>query len=101
MANVTTGRIVHYKLSAQDATEINRRRVPRRPDSDEGAQFHVGNTAREGDMLPLLVCRVWEPVGGVSAGVNGQVFLDGNDSLWVTSRKEGTEPGQWQWPKLV
>ena len=32
-------------------------------------------------------------------GVNGQVFLDGDDSLWVTSIKEGTESGTWEWPK--
>jgi hypothetical protein len=31
-------------------------------------------------------------------GVNGQAFLDGNDVLWITSAKEGTEPGQWSWP---
>lgn len=31
-------------------------------------------------------------------GINGQVFLDGNDTLWVTSADEGTEPGQWSWP---
>ena len=34
-------------------------------------------------------------------GVNGQVFLDGNDSLWVTSAKEGTTPGTWCWPERV
>ena len=34
-------------------------------------------------------------------GVNGQAFLDGNDVLWVTSAREGTEPGQWSWPPRV
>ncbi|KKK65507.1 hypothetical protein LCGC14_2973460, partial [marine sediment metagenome] len=29
-------------------------------------------------------------------GVNGQAFLDGNDSLWVTSVQEGYESGQWE-----
>lgn len=94
MSNQTTiGRIVQYTLSEQDAQEVNRRRVPRRPDSDEGAQFHVGNSACAGDVFPMMICCVWVP-----EMVNGQVFLDGNDTLWVTSRHEGDEPGQWRWP---
>ena len=87
--------------SAADAEAVNRRRVPRSPDAVEGVQFHVGNTAREGDVLPMIVCRLWEMVGGISAGVNGQVFLDGNDTLWVTSRKQDTAPGTWHWPERV
>lgn len=99
MDKPTLGRIVHYVLDSTDVEMINRRRVPRAFDAVEGPQYHVGNTASEGDVLPMIICRVWEPVGGVSAGVNGQVFLDGNDSLWVTSRKEGTAPGTWHWPE--
>lgn len=34
--------------------------------------------------------------------VNLQVFLDGNDVFWVTTRAEAapgrTEPGRWHWP---
>lgn len=85
---VSVGRIVHYRLTAQDAGEINGRRVTR--------TYAVGNTVGVGDVLPMVVVRVW----GVE-GVNGQVFLDGNDTLWVTSRPEGTEPGMWSWPELV
>lgn len=99
----TVGRIVHYTLNQEDAEHINRRRVPLLDSASQaknGAQVHVGNTAHEGDVLPMIVCRVWAEIGGVSAGINGQVFLDGNDTLWVTSRKESTgdTPGYWHWP---
>ena len=101
---VTVGRIVYYTLSEQDAEHINRQRMPildSIAQAKVGAQVHIGNSAREGDVLPMLICRVWEPVDGVSAGVNGQVFLDGNDSLWVTSRHEGDTPGDWSWPPRI
>ena len=96
---VTIGRIVHYILSEQDAENINRRRVakPYDPGWPPGAQAHVGNFVKAGEIVPMIVCVVWtnEP----NSGVNGQAFLDGNDSLWVTSAQQGTTPGTWQWPK--
>jgi len=112
------GRIVHYRLSAQDAIEINRRRttgykiqermkeqrvaVPGGgPDVavygwPEGAQAHIGNDVKEGDVFPMLIVRVWgtDP----SSSVNGQVYLDGNDVYWATSRSCGDQSGQWVWP---
>jgi hypothetical protein len=99
----TVGRIVQYRLSADDAEQANRRRVKHdarqlQPGGDEwprSAQAHVGNEAHEGDVVPMLVVKVWDPSGG---SVNGQAFLDGNDVLWVTSRTEGTAPGTWTWP---
>lgn len=93
MTQPSVGRIVQYVLSADDADVINRRRVPRATAAAPGVMFHVGNSAKPGDVFPLLVCRIW-----VSDMVNGQVFLDGSDTLWVTSRHEGTEPGTWHWP---
>ena len=101
----TVGRIVHYKLSAGDAANIGQHRLsataPLPADWPKGAQAHVGNTPSEGDVLPLVICRVWPNEYGDQPGVNGQVLLDGNDTLWVTSRKEGTEPGTWAWPSRV
>ena len=44
----------------------------------------------------IVVCRVWS-----EETVNGQVFLDGNDTLWTSSVVEGTEPGTWHWPEVV
>lgn len=108
----TTGRLVLYALSEADADAVNRRRTDSRAIRErmqaspkewpEGAQAHIGNTAREGDTVPLLVVRVWPNEYGENVpGVNGQAFLDGNDVLWVTSAKEGTQPGQWSWPPRV
>lgn len=34
-------------------------------------------------------------------GVNGQAFLDGNDTLWVTSAPQGDGNGFWDWPEVV
>ncbi len=111
----TIGRIVHFKLTAEQAKQINRRRTSGNLIADRigqdkwplGAQAHIGNTASEGDVLPMMICRVWpdEYSEGIP-GVNGQVFLDGNDALWITSAREGLEPsgpkpGEWFWPPIV
>lgn len=103
----SAGRIVHLRLSKEQAEQINRRRttstaIYERLQSGAwpaGAQAHIGNIAAEGDIVPLLVVRVWpDEYGPGIPGVNGQAFLDGNDTLWVTSAREGTEPGTWFWP---
>ena len=119
---VTLGRIVFYKLSSDDATQINRRRttgdsIAERIKNNNlptiepvlggepqeirqkwplGAQAHIGNSVAAGDVFPMLVTHVWSP-----GYVNGQVFLDGNDCLWATSVIEGTGERQWSWPPRV
>lgn len=80
----TPGRIVHVILSATDVERINLRRE---------ADPNSGNRAREGDVLPAIAVRVWP-----NKLINAQVFLDGGDTLWVTSRAQGTDPGMWSWP---
>ena len=100
------GRILHYKLSSTDVENISRRRkdyqqteVPAWP---KGAQAHVGNPVSVGDEVPLIVVRVFDDEYGPDVpGVNGQILLDGNDSLWVLSIPEGTKPGTWHWPERV
>lgn len=102
----TIGRIVHYTLSADDAAQISLRRAdfdayrrthPARPQPGQpgatGHQAHVGNHVEAGQTYPALVVRTSR-----SSLVNLQVFLDGNDVYWATSRAEGTEPGTWCWP---
>jgi len=102
--NPTAGRIVLYTLSEDDARCVNQRRTTSQAIAREsavgawpnGAQAHVGNEAFAGDVVPMLIVRVWS--GGL---VNGQAFLDGNDVLWVMSRGEGATPGvpgTWAWP---
>lgn len=96
------GRIVHYTLSEQDASAVNRRRGDANRNMTEhvecptGCQLHQGNEVREGDVYPLVITRVWgtDP----TSSVNGQVLLDGTDNLWVTSVSVGEGPRRFAWP---
>lgn len=119
----TIGRIVHFRLSAEQAEQVNRRRVRSASagvlDANgnrlwpDGAVRHVGNPVGEGSVIPLIVTAVWpeEFQGGwlsnhqpgteyeSPVGVNGQALLDGNDSLWVTSAPQHSQrSGCWFWP---
>jgi hypothetical protein len=111
---ITIGTAIIYTLSAADAEAINRRRtnggsiaermrmsIPAvdHAKGDEnlegmvcgwptGAQAHIGNDVAEGMRFPGVVVRDWQEEGtaaGVEAKPNLQVWLDGNDALWVTS----------------
>lgn len=100
------GRIVHFELSDQDASEINRRRTNSRliaermnadpPAWPSGAQAHIGNEAKSGQMFPMLIVQVWGSTP--TSCVNGQVFLDGNDVFWATSVSAGEGPHTFRWP---
>lgn len=110
----TVGRIVHYRLSAQDAEQVMRRRTNGNSIADRiqkqivdqdggfnsawplGAQAHIGNNVKEGDSFPMLIVRCLGDAP--SSCVNGQVFLDGNDVLWATSVSVGEGPHSWSWP---
>lgn len=101
----TIGRIVSYTLSEQDAEAINRRRKDARKlnaagvtlaSQNLGAQIHTGNSVTEGDVYPLIITRVWG--ADATSPINGQLLLDGNDVLWVTSVPQGTGPRTWAWP---
>jgi hypothetical protein len=86
------GRIVHYRVSANDASLLAIRRGAGEP----------GNTHVEGEIVPLLIIRPWHQPGLYEPGVsvlNGKIFFDGSES-WALSIKEGNEPGQWSWPVI-
>jgi hypothetical protein len=83
----TIGRFVHYTLSAQDAALVSERR------KRQGAH---ANAVEAGQVLPMLIVRTWGDTP--ESCVNGQVFLDGDDVLWVTSRSVGEGPGHFAWP---
>lgn len=65
----------------------------------EGAQAHIGNNVAEGQRFPGIVVRDWQGMKDPLApepdnpAVNLQVWLDGNDTFWATSRREGEGPG--------
>ena len=95
------GRIVHYRLSAQDAAAINQARHRAKTLAHAGAlqpglQAHDGNLVRSGDTFPMIITAVWGQ--GPEAPVNGQVFLDGTDQYWACTRSIGEGPGTWSWP---
>jgi len=112
----TIGRIVHYRLDANDVEQINRRRTTGKSIADRmktrvtrleagpeeayawpaGAQAHIGNEAKEGDTFPMLIVKCWGDTE--TSSVNGQVFLDGNDVLWATSVAVGEGPRTFSWP---
>lgn len=101
----SAGRIVHYKLSASDAAEIERRRADARACAASGQRtgfmVHVGNPVKAGDVYPMMITRVWAERPDENTCVQGQVFLDGNDALWVTSRQQGFDESQWHDPRVV
>lgn len=96
------GRIVHYTVNQHEADQINRRRQDfhesRSASERTGFVGHFGNWVTEGDVFPAMVVRVHEEA---QVTINAQVFLDGNDVYWATSRAEGTGSGTWAWPERV
>lgn len=99
------GRIVHYRLNEYDAVMVNRRRADAQASAiasaTTGAVVHAGNATRAGDVFPMMIVRVWADEPTEITCVQGQVFLDGNDTLWVTSRQQGDAEGQWFEPPRV
>jgi hypothetical protein len=95
------GGIVYYRLTLEDAAQINRRRTTGLAIASHiavsewplGAQAHIGNEARVGQIFPMMVVRV---IDGAAKMVSGQVFLDGTDVLWVQNVYQGNYIGQWR-----
>lgn len=105
MDGLVKGRIVYYVFSEKAASEVIRRRTdgvsiakrmkeepPRWP---AGAQAHIGNPVREGDICPAMVVAA----GGGEPPVNLKVVLDGSDTYWATSvgYDENKAPGTFHW----
>ncbi|MFE3081824.1 hypothetical protein [Nocardia tengchongensis] len=78
------GRVVHYTLTADDAKAIN------------ADLARNGNRVAEGDIFPAMIVRVFQ-----HESANLQVFLDGDDSFWATSRTLSDGAGHWNWPPRV
>lgn len=95
----TIGRIVHYTLDENDVAEIRcRRLLP----AIDGVKIDRGNYVEAGRVYPAIVVGVNGTLP--DASVQLQVFLDGNDTHWATSRQEATtagEHGRWFWPPIT
>jgi hypothetical protein len=93
MKGVIVGRTVHYVLTEMDVEKIIGQRTII-------SQF--GGVVRPGDHVPMVFVKVFpvaDPMNDPGM-VNGQCFLDGNDTLWVTSRMFDENekcPGTWHW----
>jgi hypothetical protein len=103
MTHAFIGLMVLYRVTEEEALATNKRREDARQNIEKmreerpGFQAHVGNLVSEGERVPMIITQVWpNEFGPDRHGVNGQAFLDGNDSLWVTSVEEGDLPGQWE-----
>ena len=100
------GGIVYYRLTEEDVVQITRRRTTSESIRERlkirsveegvpwpvGAQAHIGNAVRVGQVFPMLIVRVGD---GLAKMVSGQVFLDGTDVLWVQDIYQGKYFGQW------
>jgi hypothetical protein len=99
---LAVGKIVRYVLTEQDAAQVNRRRVVDLPKRiiyslwPQGAQAHVGNAVKAGAIVPAIVVYDHQVPDG---RFNGQAFLDGNDTLWLSSvpNAEGVDVPQGTW----
>jgi hypothetical protein len=87
-------RLVLYRVNAAQIAAIKGRREHARLLYGDTHQGH--NDVQEGDEFPMLIVRVWGDKP--DSAVNGQVFLDAAETLWVTSVKCGEGPGTWSWP---
>lgn len=93
----SVGRIVHYRLCESDVAQIVARRnrhvteVHWKNEHGEGIRVERsfdGNAPHAGDVYPMLITRVWSEKPTAADCVQGQVFLDGNDTLWKTSAQQ-------------
>lgn len=102
----SVGRTVHLRLSDAQVGQINRRRQASIDVGGSGPEpqydkLFSGNSVTSGDIFPLLITKIWSASPDETTPVNGQVFLDGDDSLWVTSATQGELAGQWFEPPRV
>lgn len=83
------GQTLMYRLSLDDLQRVAETR-------GTGGDGPLGSAPFVGQVVPLVVTRILlEHVGENQHAVNGQALLDGPDRLWVTTVREGDEPGQW------
>jgi len=97
----TVGRIVHYSLDALDVERILKDRAER--DLVRGSANlppkYWGNQPYLGQAYPAVIVVAWGK--DETSMANLQVLLDGEDTLWVTSKGQhldpSTEPDAGHW----
>lgn len=95
------GRIVLFRLTEEAALYINHQRrqaladAKARTSSPLNGSALDGEEVRAGMTFPMIVTAVFN-----KDYVNGQVFLDGNDSYWAENVGQGQadDDGSWHWP---
>lgn len=133
MTGLAPGRIVYYVFDDAAAAEVTRRRTTGASIAERikagdttlgevairaplpaqwpiGAQAHIGNPVRAGDICPAMIVATFpaEEQDQAAAGVhvNLQVFLDGCDVYWARlvpyaewsgDAEEVPTPGTWHW----
>jgi hypothetical protein len=74
-------------MSADEANRLNKRRRDAQKShiaqQESGAIIHVGNDVVGDQVYPMIIAKTWGDTE--TSSVNGQVFLDGNDTFWATS----------------
>lgn len=101
----TIGRIVFYRMAPWVAAEINARRKRQFSKSHDPAapagyeRLSRGNGVGPGQLYPAMIVAVWGDTP--DSAVNLQVFLDGNDTEWVTSVCVGTRDHSYEWPVVA
>ena len=81
------GQMMWYRLSEADANYLRRRILIERLPM---------NAPSRGEMYPAIIVRQFPPDEDGRTLVNLQVFLDGPITHHVTSRRGGTEEGEWK-----
>lgn len=90
------GDTVLYRITQEDADQINRRRadaaanMPVIRHSKTGYMAHYGLEVTAGHQLPAFIICIDNQVADL------QVGLPGNDILWAPRRREGDGLGLWQ-----
>lgn len=77
----TIGRVVIYKPTEEEKNTMR-------------AKNHADASCNVCEELPAIVTNVFN-----ATLVNLKVLLDGEGTLWATSRPEGNLEGHWHWPE--
>lgn len=91
-----------YQLTAEDAEQINRRRISVQEIAERlktgtwprGAQAHVGSVVVEGDIVALTITRIRDgETPAEPKKISGQALLDGTDTFWIQEKALGVGLG--------